>query len=83
MSILNNAIDSIAVGLEDYSLSASDPRRIVSCTRNIFAGVLLLFKHKLSLLSDLDSDEALVNYHPRRGWLESAPRRCAVTYLLK
>lgn len=58
MSILKNAIDSIAVGLEDYS--SPDQRRVISCTRNLFAGILLLFKHKLSLLSPPGSDEALI-----------------------
>ncbi|MCK9384211.1 MAG: hypothetical protein M0Q15_06250 [Nevskia sp.] len=58
MSILKNAIDSIAVGLEDYS--SPDQRRVISCTRNVFAGILLLFKHKLSLLSLPGSDEALI-----------------------
>ena len=58
MSILKNAIDSIAVGLEDYS--SPDQRRVISCTRNIFAGILLLFKHKLSILSSTGSDEALI-----------------------
>lgn len=58
MSILENAIDSIAVGLEDYS--SPDQRRVISCTRNVFAGILLLFKHKLSLLSSPGSDEALI-----------------------
>ncbi|MFA7243040.1 MAG: hypothetical protein WC091_23275 [Sulfuricellaceae bacterium] len=58
MSILKNAIDSIAVGLEDYS--SPDQRRVISCTRNVFAGILLLFKHKLSHLSSPGSDEALI-----------------------
>lgn len=58
MSILKNAIDSIAIGLEDYS--SPDQRRVISCTRNLFAGILLLFKHKLSLLSPPGSDEALI-----------------------
>jgi hypothetical protein len=58
MSILKNAIDSIAIGLEDYQ--APDERRIVSSTRNIFAGILLLFKHKLCELSPSDSDESLI-----------------------
>lgn len=58
MSILQNAIDSIAVGLEDYE--SPDQRRIISCTRNVFAGILLLFKHKLVLLSSPESDEALI-----------------------
>jgi predicted RNA-binding Zn-ribbon protein involved in translation (DUF1610 family) len=58
MSILKNAIDSIAIGLEDYQ--SSDGRRIASSTRNIFAGILLLFKHKLCELSPPDSDESLI-----------------------
>lgn len=58
MSILQNAIDSIVLGLEDYE--SSDHRRLISCTRNIFAGILLLFKHKLSVLSPKDSDEVLI-----------------------
>jgi len=58
MSILTNAIDSIALGIEDFN--SSDERRLVSCTRNLFAGILLLFKHKLSELSPVDSDEALI-----------------------
>lgn len=58
MSILKNAIDSIAIGLEDYQ--SPDNRRIVSSTRNIFSGILLLFKHKLCELSPPDSDEALI-----------------------
>lgn len=58
MSILQNALDSIAVGLEDYE--STDDRRIISSTRNIFAGILLLFKHKLCELSPQDSDESLI-----------------------
>jgi len=58
MSILKNAIDSIAIGLEDFE--STDERRIVSSTRNIFAGILLLFKHRLCELSPEDSDEALI-----------------------
>ncbi|MDO9424967.1 MAG: hypothetical protein Q7T40_12365 [Methylobacter sp.] len=60
MSILKNAVDSIALGLEDYETSIADERRIISCTRNIYAGILLLFKHKLSSLSDPNTDEALI-----------------------
>lgn len=54
MSILKNAVDSIALGLEDYetSIAEEDERRIISCTRNIYAGILLLFKHKLSSIDN-------------------------------
>lgn len=58
MSILQNSIDSIAIGLEDFN--SEDHRRLISSTRNIFAGVLLLFKYKLSILSPSDSDEVLI-----------------------
>lgn len=58
MSILENALDSIAIGLEDFN--SKDKRRIVSATRNVFAGMLLLFKHKLSELSPKGSDEVLI-----------------------
>lgn len=58
MSILQNALDSIAIGLEDFE--STDDRRIISSTRNIFAGILLLFKHRLCELSPQGSDEALI-----------------------
>lgn len=58
MSILNNTIDSIALGLEDFELE--DRKRLISCTRNLFAGILLLFKYKLSILSPNGSDEVLI-----------------------
>ena len=58
MSILDNAKDSIIMGLEDYS--SGESRRLISCTRNLFAGILLLFKHKLNSLSPKNSNEALI-----------------------
>lgn len=58
MSILNNAIDSLILGLEDFE--SSNPKRLISCTRNLFAGILLLFKHKLASISPEGSDEALI-----------------------
>jgi DNA-directed RNA polymerase subunit M/transcription elongation factor TFIIS len=44
-TLLENAIDSIQLGVEDYE--ANDPRRAISATRNYFAGVLLLAKSAL------------------------------------
>lgn len=60
MTILNNAIDSIQLGIEDYELIHENPKRLISCTRNLFSGILLLFKHYLSELSDPNSDEVLI-----------------------
>lgn len=58
MSILQNAIDSIVIGVEDYHMD--DKKRLLSSTRNIYAGVLLLFKAKLSQSSPIGSDEVLI-----------------------
>ena len=58
MSILQNALNSIIIGVEDFNMD--DDRRLLSSTRNIFAGVLLLFKHKLVELSPNGSDEVLI-----------------------
>lgn len=57
-SILKNAVQSIQIGVEDFQ--SPDPRRVLSATRNIMAGVLLLFKEKLRMISPKDSDEALI-----------------------
>lgn len=58
MSILKNAVESIQIGMEDYH--STDHRRVLSAIRNLYAGVLLLFKYKLQQLSPLGSDEALL-----------------------
>lgn len=58
MSIFNNAIDSIVLGVEDYK--SADSRRAISATRNLVAGILLLIKHQLSELSPSGSDEVLI-----------------------
>ena len=45
MSLYENALHSIQIGVEDFA--ASDPRRLLSAIRNIHAGILLLCKEKL------------------------------------
>ena len=50
MSIIQNAIDSIQIGVEDFE--SDDDRRSVSAVRNIAAGILLLYRRKtLSIIS--------------------------------
>ncbi|WP_457568328.1 hypothetical protein [Desulfurobacterium sp.] len=56
-SLLENAISSIQLGIEDYKMSAQDPKRVISAIRNIYAGVLLLFKEKLARLSPKEFGE--------------------------
>lgn len=57
-TLLNNAISSIQIGIEDYE--SEDERRVLSAVRNLTAGILLLFKEKLSELSPGDSNEVLL-----------------------
>lgn len=55
MSIFKYAIASIQIGVEDYL--SSDDRRKLSAVRNIFSGILLLYKEKLCDLSpDYDKE---------------------------
>lgn len=58
MSILTNATQALECGIEDY-LSGTDAR-LKSAVRNVHAGILLLFKHKLAELSPPGTDEALI-----------------------
>jgi hypothetical protein len=58
MSILKNAVESIQVGVEDFN--SDDERRSVSAMRNIAAGLLLLFKAKLCMLSPEHDKELLI-----------------------
>lgn len=58
MSILDNAVDAIQTGVEDYAQGSQS--RMKSAVRNVHAGVLLLFKSKLQQLSPTDSDEVLL-----------------------
>ena len=58
MSLLNNAIDALIVGLEDFE-EGSD-KRLKSAVRNVHAGVLLIFKEKLRRLSGSGTNEALL-----------------------
>lgn len=58
MKILKNAVEAIQIGLEDFK--SEDPRRAQSALRNIFAGMLLLFKEQLRRMSPDDNDEVLI-----------------------
>ncbi|MCU0093822.1 hypothetical protein N8H72_27885 [Pseudomonas koreensis] len=56
MNLFENAICSIKIGLNEYQFNS----RLISSVRNIYAGILLLFKHKLILMSDKNSNAALI-----------------------
>ncbi len=58
MTLIDNAKISIQIGVEDYL--SDDDRRKYSAVRNIYAGLLLLYKEKLRLLSPKHSPELLL-----------------------
>jgi len=58
MKLLENAVKSIQLGIEDFE--NGDDKRIISSVRNLYAGILLLFKEKLARLSPANSNEVLV-----------------------
>lgn len=67
MSMLDNAVASIRLGVEDYQAAAQDETRALSAIRNLTAGLLLLFKVKLQTLSPPDSKESLLKDKVRPG----------------
>ena len=56
--LLENALISIKIGVDDYF--STDANRIFSCTRNLFSGIILLFKSKLLDLCPPESGEVLI-----------------------
>lgn len=66
MSLFDNSIESIQVGVEDYL--TKDPKRYLSAVRNISAGILLLYKEKLRRLSPTHDHEILIKKDIRPGY---------------
>lgn len=66
--ILQNAIFSIQLGIEDYAISTApggDTTRAISSSRNLFAGVILLFKYKLASLAKTPEEAEQLLYEPK------------------
>jgi hypothetical protein len=65
-----NALTSIRLGIEDFQRSLllpeqnGDPARALSAVRNLFAGVLLLFKYKIATSVDDPDDAATLIFNP-------------------
>ncbi|MGB7400336.1 hypothetical protein [Castellaniella sp.] len=65
-----NALTSIRLGIEDFQRSrlpleqSGDPARALSAIRNLFAGVLLLFKYKIATSVDDPDDAATLIFNP-------------------
>lgn len=65
----DNALTSIRLGVEDFERCRAegddaDPARALSSIRNLFAGVLLLFKYKIAICADDPSDAAALIFNP-------------------
>ena len=68
--LLENAIASIRIGVEDFERAkrdvseGGDPERAISSVRNLFAGVLLLFKYKIASCVDDDEEAFTLVFNP-------------------
>lgn len=67
--LFENALTSIRLGIEDFELSqkregSGDPARALSAVRNLFAGVLLLFKYQITTCVDDPADAAQLIFVP-------------------
>lgn len=65
-----NALTSIRLGIEDFECSklpltqGGDPARALSAVRNLFAGILLLFKYKIADSVDDPEDAQKLIFNP-------------------
>lgn len=65
-----NALTSIRLGIEDFERSklaaaeSGDPARALSAVRNLFAGILLLFKYKIADSVDSPDDAQQLIFNP-------------------
>lgn len=73
--LYENAIISIQLGIEDFNLSqipsedGGNPNRALSSVRNLYAGLLLLFKFKITTCVDSDKLAYELIYNPPRDIL--------------
>jgi len=65
MTLFDNAISSIRIGVED--LVANDDDRLLSAMRNIHAGILLLAKEALRRISPTDEILLAQRFEPQKG----------------
>jgi hypothetical protein len=66
--VLKNAVSSIQLGMEDFVTSRDKPgqsARALSAARNIYAGVLLLFKYKIASLAKTPEQAKALIYTPQ------------------
>lgn len=70
VKLQENALTSIRLGIEDFQRSqvtvaqGGDPARALSAVRNLFAGVLLLFKYKIAISVDDPNEAPALIFNP-------------------
>ncbi|WP_218667909.1 hypothetical protein, partial [Rodentibacter caecimuris] len=74
-NLLENAKLSIQLGIEDFKLSESDNKRKISSIRNIYAGLLLLYKYKLVTIGSKDDPFKLIDVSPRYKEVSLIPKK--------
>jgi len=57
-NLLKNAITSLELGIDDYF--SKKENRVFSSVRNLYAGILLMYKSKLLDLCPAGTDEVLI-----------------------
>lgn len=68
--LYENAIASIQLGIEDFELSqkpsneGGNPARTLSSVRNLYAGMLLLFKYKIAISVESEDDAYQLIHNP-------------------
>ncbi|MBA0035934.1 hypothetical protein HS962_06775 [Pantoea sp. BIGb0393] len=68
--LFDNAVISIQLGLEDFQISqktkddGGNPSRALSSVRNLYAGMLLLFKYKIATSVDSEEDAYKLIFNP-------------------
>ncbi|EPV2478751.1 hypothetical protein ACV274_002176 [Enterobacter ludwigii] len=68
--LYENAIASIQLGLEDFQLSqkpsdeGGNPARTLSSVRNLYAGMLLLFKYRIAISVESEDDAYQLIHNP-------------------
>lgn len=60
--LLQNAIAAIQIGVDDYGM-IEDSRRMLSAVRNLYAGILLLFKYRIATCVD-GGEKLIFNVEP-------------------
>jgi len=68
--LFDNAVISVQLGLEDFELSqkktedGGNPSRALSSVRNLYAGMLLLFKYRIATSVESDEDAYRLIFNP-------------------